>query len=302
MSKGNFLSYMIVVMLVLSLIGCTSFETKDGLYRAAEEETPETSIEAIVIEEDVIDIMDEDIALGGLDMPNVGFDLRRFTGLGSVFVDQLSADVEEAIKEEDAYQTYDLLRGVPNDDLMSVVTIEFEHMIQFDEGTWTDRRSDYSSGNGYIMSTFTEVDGVYYYDLSYNDDSGAFKEITVVYNGLLDRYDYVSESYNKNGELSYKVWQQFCGNDEGGYYYQALRHSVIDNKERTSFSYFDNLSYETYITPTQEGLKLSGLIYDLYKGVPESLEMMVTGYEATGHFSKSMDGEFFYELSESMEE
>ncbi len=302
MKKGKVLSYMMVVMLVFGLTSCTSFETRDGLYRVAEEEAPEITIDAIDIEEDVIDIMDEDVALGGFDMPSVGFDLGRFTGLASVFVDQLSADIEGNLLDKDAYETYDLLAIVPKDDLMSVVTIELEHLIQFDDNTWTDRRSDYSSGNGYTISTFTEADGVYYYDLSYNDDSGAFKEITVVYNSLLKRYDYVSESYNKNKELSYKVWQQFCESDEGGYYYQALRHSVIDDMERTSFSYFDNISYETYITPTQQGVKLTGLIYDLYKGVPESLEMMVTGYEAAGYFSKSMDGEFLYELSESMEE
>lgn len=301
MKKVHLKTLLLTITLVLALASCGSYRSRDGLYRVAEEEQVlteiETKIEAATIEEEFLDIFDEDIALSDPQMISEGFVLGRFTEMASGFVEWLREDVELNLKEDEAYESYDLLTIVPKDDLMSVVNVEVEHLMQFDHGTWTQRRSEYPGGNGYIVSTFSEIGGVYYYDLTYNDDSGASKVVTVVYDSLLDRFDYVSESFNNEQELSYKVRQQYCRHEDGGYYYQALRHSVIDNLERASFSYFDETSYVTYITPTKVGMQLQGFIADLYQNVPNDLEQMIVGYEAGGHFSHTEEQGFKYELS-----
>ena len=293
MRKLNFQRSMTVLVLIIILTSCTSFKTRDGLYKVAKDGAPEATIDARPIE-DELDILDEEIALGGIDVPLIGFDFGPFTDMGTYFVDRLSGDVDLKLKEDKDYLIYDLLASVPKDDLMSVVHIDLAYLMQFDEGTWTDRRTDYPSGDGYSLSTFSQDEGVYSFDLSYKDTSGDTREIKVVYDSRLERYNYVSESYDAAGVLSYQVWQQFCKSDEG-FYYQAIRHSVVDDRERACFSYFDNNAYETYITPTEENIKLSGFIYDLYESVPENLTMMVTGYEAVSHVSNNTEVGFIYD-------
>lgn len=284
------------LLVVVALTACTSFETRDGLYRdATSVEVSTIGEEASVIDDvadDELEILDEAIALGGIG--EAGFDLGGFTEAGGNFITMLNNDVITHLQDDSDYMVYDKMAVVVNDDLMSVVSVELEHLMQFDPGTWQNRRTEYTGGDGYINSSFREKDGTFIYKLSYNDQSGSHKEVTVTYDSFMERYDYVSESFNTEGELSYKVWQQYASDGFGGYYYQALRHSVLDNMERASFSWFDGGNYETYISPTVEGVRLSSLPFDLMKELPSELEELVDGFEAPGYFER-MEGGFDYQ-------
>jgi len=284
------------LIVVVALTACTSFETRDGLYRdATSEEVSTGSEETVALDEAVdaeVDIFDGEIALGG--MPREGFNLGTFTEIGGNFITMLNKDIMTYLKDDSDYRVYDKMAVVVNDDLMSVVSVELEHLMQFDPGTWQNRRTEYTGGDGYIISSFEEMDGTFIYNISYHDQSGSLKEVTVTYDSFREGYDYVSESFNTEGELSYKVWQQYASDGFGGYYYQALRHSVLDNMERASFSWFDGASYQTYISPTVEGVQLSGLPLDLMEGLPGDLSELVDGFEAFGYFER-LEGSFDYQ-------
>lgn len=296
MKKINIQPFILVVVVVFSFSSCTSFRTRDGVYRVADTELAEIETETETIEDEVvsselIDIMDEGLALGVPEMAMPVLDLSYFTNMGSSFLDQLKGDVAANLSEDQAYASYERLTIVPKDDLMSVMAVELAYFMDGGQGEWTDRRRDYPSGNGYTLSSFSENEGILTYDLTYKDNSGTMKTVGVTYNRIEDCFDYVSESFDGEGVLIYKVWQQFARSFDGGYFYQALRHSIADDMERASFSYFDGSSYETYIRSTEDGSQLEGFSYDLYKGHPEDLETLMKAYQPTVYFSNNgMEG------------
>lgn len=283
------------VLIVLGLLsGCTSFETEESLY-AEKEEVIETEIDTL--DDELVDIDDDEIALGGLGFITESFNVSDFTGEADAYTDRLMNDIDEHLNGVGDYDQYLEVAKVPKDDLMAVVNIELEYMMQYDQGTWTDRRSDYLNGEGYSVSSFENVEGIYNYDITYNDQTGAYKVIKVRYDSVLERYDYTSESFNEAGVLSYAVRQQFCRDDEGGYYYQAVRQGVVDGFERVAFSHFNTVDYTAYIRPATQMSLAKAFPFDLYEEVPDSIDMLTDGIVGLQSFS-NQKGKFDYKVVE----
>lgn len=281
----------LVMVLLLTVVSCTSFETKDGLYE--ESEVVEDGID--IMEEEMVDILDDEVALGAFDLIVEGFDLSGFTEAADSFADQLYTDVEEELVDEEDYEMYLSMVQVPKNDLMAVVNVELEYLLQYDDGFWTERRSEYNNGKGYSVSSFQTIDNVYMYDITYNDNAGARRVLNIRYDTLQERYDYTSESYNSEGVLSYLVKQQFCRDDEGGYYYQAIRQGVSDGFERVSFSHFTDNGYVTYIRPATKVDFALGFSFNLYEDVPDDIDLLTLGFEQLESFSRS-GSEFNYDI------
>ena len=130
---------------------------------------------------------------------------------------------------------------------------------------------------------------VYHYDVTYVDIAGSYRAVKVIYNHVLDRYDYTSDSYNNDGQLTYQAKQQFCKSGDG-YYYQALRHSLLDEMERASFSYFDDKVYTVYVKPNSEGIDYQNFVIDIYDEEPKGHEALVEGLGDLTYLKRSSLG------------
>ena len=279
----------IALLVVTFLGGCTALETNESLFA---DQVIEEDFESL--DETFLDIEDEEIALGGPGFMMESFDLSRFTSMADGYTNRLINDIGDRLNESKVADNYRELAQVPKDDLMAIMNIELEYMMHYDDGTWTNRRSDYLNGQGYSVSSFDQKDGIYNYEITYNEYTGSYKVASVRYDGFLEQFDYSSESYDQEGVLSYVVSQQFCRDDEGGYYYQALRQSIVDGVERVSFAHFNDTEYKAYIRTATKTTLVDGFSFNLYEKVPENIDMLTGGFADLKSFSH-MDGEFTYD-------
>ncbi len=277
----------VAILLLLLLVGCSELDTK--LDEKVEVQDP---IDIVVTEDEIID---EELPLANpLEYDN-RFDLGVFTDLAHNYVNQMGQDIEDNLDKDEDYVLYSDLALVPYNDLMAVVNVELEYLMQFDKGEWSNREDDYPNGNGMTISSFSKTGDVFEYEITYRDNTGSYKQVEVLYNDVLDRFDYYCESYNNDGVLSYVVSQQFCSDGNSGYYYQALRHSILDDMERASFSYFNQDGYMCYAKANSEGIDFESFVIDLFEEVPNNNEDMIKGYGGLSYLQNNELG-LSYEL------
>ncbi len=222
------------------------------------------------------------------------FDLEPFTQAAGDYVDQVSDDIDASYGDDDAYFDIIGLSMVTNDDLMAIVNIELEYLMEMNTGTWENKESLYPNGKGKSLSSMALNGDVYEYNISYQDNSGSHKEIVCRYNSALDRLEYMSKDYNDSDVLMIEVWQQYCNDGSGGYYYQTLRHHHLDGLERAAFQYFNGNDYRSYIKGNTEGQTIGGLVVNIFEEMPNSPLEMIAGLEAMALF-ENKDGVLTYQ-------
>ncbi len=297
------LKTILLLSLCLALVACgdkkadeMTTDDKEEVNVAAETEKAETEAEEKVEnkEDTSSDKMDDkpetedkktERALG-----NGEFNLTPFTEAASDFIDIISDDLDTNMADDENYMTATMLTLVPNEHYMAVINIELEYLMQFDFGEWTDKEVPYPNGLGKTISSMKHDGDLFYYTISYQDDSGRTNDVNIVYDGKLDQFQYNSVE-NVDGTVTRTVSLQYVNDGQGGYYFQSLNENVEQDVSSACFQYLNGNDYVLYVVPTNSETKVESLMVDVMGQVPSGVEDLVAGYGSM-QYIKKIDGTF----------